>query len=130
MSTIQKYILVDDDPFNNIISNMEIVSALGAVDVKAFEIPEEALAFIQTEYSKGSMPTILFLDINMPTITGWEFMEEYEKFSSEIKKQISIYILSSSVDDRDKDKAGANKYIEGFLSKPLLSEVILSISDV
>lgn len=130
MNTVQKYILVDDDTFNNIISNMEIESALGEVDIKTFEIPEEGLAFIQNEYSKSLMPAILFLDINMPTLTGWEFMEQYEKLNEEIKNQISIYILSSSVDPRDKDKAEANKYIKGFISKPLQSEVILSIAVV
>ena len=130
MSTIRKYILVDDDPFNNIISSMEIESALGEVDIKTFEVPEEGLAFIQNEYIKNLLPTILFLDINMPTLTGWEFMEQYEKFSEEVKKQISIYILSSSVDPRDKDKAKANKYIKGFISKPLESETILSLAGV
>jgi response regulator RpfG family c-di-GMP phosphodiesterase len=130
MSTLRKYILVDDDPFNNIISNIEIESTLGEVDIKIFEIPEEGLAFIKNEYIKSLMPTILFLDINMPTLTGWEFMEQYEKFSEEIKNQIRIYILSSSVDPRDKDKAEAHKYIKGFISKPLEHETILSVAGV
>ena len=130
MSAIQKYILVDDDPFNNIISRIEIESILSEVDIKVFEIPEEALAFIQNEYIKSMMPTILFLDINMPTLTGWEFMEEYEKFSEGVKKQISIYILSSSVDPRDTDKAKTNKHIKGYISKPLQGEVVLSLIEV
>ena len=66
----------------------------------------------------------------MPSITGWEFLDQYEKFSEDVKKQISIYILSSSVDPRDKDKAEANKYIKGFISKPLDKAMILSIADV
>ena len=49
MSTIQKYILVDDDDINNIICNMHLKSALGEVEIKTFEVPEEALAFIQNE---------------------------------------------------------------------------------
>src|ERR1041385_1044555 len=98
MSTVRKYILVDDDPFNNIISSIEIESALGEVDITSFEIPEEGLAFIQHKFIKTLIPTILFLDINMPSLTGWEFMEQYEKFGEAVKKQINIYILSSSVD--------------------------------
>jgi CheY-like chemotaxis protein len=128
MNTIRKYILVDDDPFNNIISSIEIESALGEVNIRTFEIPEEGLAFIQHEYIRSLMPAILFLDINMPTLTGWEFMEQYENFSEAIKKQIGIYILSSSVDPRDREKANANKYIKGFISKPLGSETILSLA--
>src|SRR5450432_4118361 len=128
MNNIEKYIIVDDDAFNNIICRILIERTLGLVDVKTFEVPEEALAFIQDEYVSSTMPAILFLDINMPTITGWEFIEQFGKFSEEIKKQISIYILSSSVDPRDKDKAEGNKYIKSFLSKPLTRETILSIA--
>ena len=130
MSTIRKYILVDDDPFNNIISSEEIESTLGQVDIATFEMPEDGLAFIQHEYIKSLMPTILFLDINMPTLTGWEFMEQYNKFSDKVKNQISIYILSSSVDPLDKYKAESNENIKGFISKPLESETILSLAGI
>jgi CheY-like chemotaxis protein len=128
MSTIRNYILVDDDPFNNILNSIMIEEALGDVEIKTFEVPEDALAFIPNEYKTSEIPTVLFLDINMPSLTGWEFMEEFEKFVEKIKEQISIYILSSSVDPRDKDKAEANKCIKGFISKSLQSEVILSIA--
>ena len=128
MSTLRKYIIVDDDPTNNMICSIMLEMVLGEVDVKTFEFPEEGLAFIQNEYIKTLEPTVLFLDINMPTLTGWEFMEQYEKFSKEIKKQISVYILSSSVDGRDRDKAETHKHIKGFISKPLDKETILSIA--
>jgi CheY-like chemotaxis protein len=128
MNTVHKYILVDDDPFNNIISRLEIENAVGEADIKIFQVPEEALAFIQNEYIKSLTPAILFLDINMPTLSGWEFMEQYEKFPEEVKQQLSIYILSSSIDLRDENKAKANKYIKGFLSKPLHGDAILSIA--
>ena len=129
MSAIRNYIIVDDDPINNIICKMQLEIALGAVDIKTFESPEKGLEFIENEFVKSPVPTILFLDINMPSISGWEFLEQYEKFIEDVKTQIAIYILSSSVDPRDKDKASANKYIKGFLSKPLDKAMILSIAD-
>jgi two-component SAPR family response regulator len=129
MNYVRKYIIVDDDSINNIICSMTIKRTLGEVNTKTFSVPEEGLAFIQNEYIKNLQPTILFLDINMPTLTGWEFMEQFEKFSAEIKNQITIYILSSSVDQRDKDKANANTYIKGFISKPLTREMILSVAE-
>ncbi len=109
---------------------MILKNLFGEVDIKTFTVPEEGLVFIENEYMTNLEPAILFLDINMPTLTGWEFMDRYEKFSEEVKKQISIYILSSSVDQRDKDKAKANQYIKDFISKPLKRETILSISGV
>jgi len=128
MSTIRNYILVDDDPFNNIISTMEIEGALGEVNVTIFENPEEALTFIQEEYVKTLAPAILFLDINMPSLSGWQFLENYDTFSEEIKKELVIYILSSSIDPRDTEKAKANKYIMGYIPKPLESNMICSIA--
>ena len=129
MSSIAKYIIVDDDPFNNILCKIQIEMTLGKVDICTFQVPEDGLKFIQTEYRNSMMPTILFLDINMPTITGWEFMERYEKFTERIRNQITIYILSSSVDPRDKNKAKNNKLITGFISKPLVSEMILTLAN-
>jgi len=129
MSTTRNYIIVDDDPINNIICKMQLEIALGAINIKTFELPEEGLEFIEKEFVKSPVPTILFLDINMPSISGWEFLDQYEKFIEDVKTQIAIYILSSSVDPRDKDKATANKYIKGFLSKPLDKAIILSIAD-
>ncbi|MEO6327702.1 MAG: response regulator [Ginsengibacter sp.] len=130
MSTIRNYIIIDDDPTNNIICNIMLEMVLGKVGINTFEKPEQGLLFIKKNYSKKFMPAVLFLDINMPTLTGWEFMEEFEKLGKEVKEQIGIYILSSSVDSRDKDKARANKHIKGFISKPLDEQVILSVAGV
>jgi two-component SAPR family response regulator len=128
MNIIRKYIIVDDDQFSNTLCSMIIKRTLGEADTEIFDVPEEGLAFIEDKYSKCMEPAILFLDINMPSLTGWEFVEQYEKFSEEIKNKITIYILSSSVDARDEEKAASNKYVKGFISKPLESSTILSIA--
>ena len=124
-----KFILVDDDDLTNLIHDMTLKDALGEkVLVETFEKPEEALEFIQNTYAENSDHTILFLDINMPGINGWEFLERYEKFSPAVKSRINIYILSSSVDPRDVRRAEENKNVLGFLSKPLSAENISSIT--
>src|ERR1700761_1753382 len=124
-----KFILVDDDDFTNFVNDMILKNALGEkVVVDSFEKPEEALEFIQKTHTGNSDHTILFLDINMPRINGWGFLERYEKFNETVKKQINIYILSSSVDPRDERKAEENKNVLGFLSKPLSTEIIISIT--
>ncbi len=128
MSARLKYILVDDDRLCNEISTMILEDTFGEVDIKAFTRPEEALEFIVKEYAKDSGHTILFLDINMPRINGWQFLERYETFSEEIKRQINIYMLSSSIDRLDKSKAEANTNVKGFISKPLDIEILTSIS--
>ena len=125
MSTELKYILVDDDPFNNIICSIIIEDTLGEVEIKSFTKPEEGLIFIKDHINS---PTVLFLDINMPTLSGWEFLDQYEDFSEQVKTHVSIYILSSSLYERDKDRANMNKYVKGFVSKPLDFETVTSIA--
>jgi two-component SAPR family response regulator len=128
MKAVQRFIIVDDDLLNNTICRVAIKNALGEVNTKSFTEPEEGLAFIEREYNYTTEPTILFLDINMPTLTGWEFLEQYDKFSEKIKNQISVFIVSSSVDQHDRNKAKSNQYVRGFLSKPLSKETILSVA--
>src|ERR1700756_3900718 len=105
MNTDLKYVIVDDDPFNNMICSMVIEDALGEAEITAFTKPEEGLEFMKENVKA---PTVLFLDINMPTLTGWEFLEQYAHFSDEVKMNTNIYILSSSLDRRDKDRATTN----------------------
>jgi CheY-like chemotaxis protein len=129
MSTDIKFILVDDDDFTNILHDIVLKDTLGdEVDIETFTEAEKGLEFIQKNYGKSSGRTVLFLDINMPKISGWEFLARYEAFSEAIKAPVNIYIVSSSFDRRDRDKAEANKNVKGFISKPLTTEVILSIA--
>jgi len=129
MSTDVRFILVDDDDFNNILHDIVIKSILGeGVDIETFTEPEKGLEFIQEKYAESSDHTVLFLDIHMPKINGWEFLMRYEEFSDEVKIQISIYVLSTSLDHRDRNKAADNKNVKGFVSKPITTETILSIA--
>ena len=128
MNTIRKYIIVDDDQFSNILCGIEIENAVGEAEITTFTVPEKALAYIRDEFGKQLGLTILFLDINMPTLSGWEFMKQYDRLDETTRKQIRVYIVSSSVDDRDKTKAKANNSIMGLISKPLNQEAIISIA--
>lgn len=127
MSTIKQYVLVDDDPINNAISKMVIKSVVGDADIRAFLSPQEGLTFFRGGSDLGSNEAILLLDINMSPDTGWDFMEEFQTFSETLKEQLNIYILSSSVDSRDMEKAASYKDIKGFLSKPLRKDVVQSL---
>ena len=64
-------------------------------------------------------PHFIFLDINMPSMTGWEFLEHFDKLDDTIKSKFRIFILSSSVDQRDKEKAEGIQYISDYLKKHL-----------
>ena len=111
--------MVDDDPYSNLICNHIIRQVAGDVELLEFTNPKVGLEYIETAYNpEQEIPTVLLLDINMPVMTCWDFLERYDKTPAEIKKQINIYLLSSSIDNRDKERAAANKYVKDFFVKP------------
>ncbi|WP_192820390.1 response regulator [Rufibacter sp. LB8] len=129
MSTPSTYIIVDDDPTNNMICEFIIQRFNSKAQVTSFLEPEAALAYISHPDAVDTQQTIMFLDINMPSMTGWEFLELYQSFSEDLKKKFTIYILSSSLEILDKEKAANNPWVAGFLSKPLEFNCLQEIMD-
>jgi len=130
MSNLKRFIVIDDDPLNNNICRLTIRKVLGEVEVLTFTDPTAGFEHIGTEFrddAEGSS-AILFLDLNMPVMNGWEFMERYEELEPGIKDRIQVYILSSSVDERDIEKANANKNVVNYLAKPITREILSIIA--
>jgi response regulator RpfG family c-di-GMP phosphodiesterase len=122
----KKILIVDDDPQNNSLSMMVLRKALGEVDIKDFIIPENALKYIESEFLEKQCDeaVTLFLDINMPTLTGWEFLEIFDTFNDSIKKQFNIFMLSSTIDPADIQRALDNPLVKDFIEKPLSRSVL------
>ncbi len=125
-ATIKQFLIVDDDPQNNSLSRLAIRKIMGNVPVTDFEIPESGLEYIEKEFQliTPNEKTILLLDINMPTMTGWEFLEAFENFNDKIKGHFQIYLLSSSVDPSDIERARSNSLVADFIEKPLNKEAL------
>jgi CheY-like chemotaxis protein len=93
--------------------------------VKAFSNPEEGLAYLKATYTNQLAPfTVVFVDINMPAFSGWEFLEEFDQFPCSIKDRVRICMLSSSVDIRDKERAYNDKNVFDYIEKPLTIQAI------
>lgn len=129
MDTGTAYIIVDDDQLSNTICSLMLKRTLHEVGITTFTLPWDGLVFIQNNMNRSRTRAVLFLDINMPVLTGWDFLVHYENFSEEIRKQISIYLLSSSIHMRDRDRAKKHACIKGFVCKPLTTESILTIAE-
>ena len=123
-----RFVIVDDDPLNNALCQVIIKTTIAEADVKTFTLPEKVLDYIIAEYSRNGNEAILFLDLNMPSMSAWEFLEEFEKFEEKIRNRLKIYILSSSVDPRDIERASSNKNVFDYIVKPLTSEIINTIT--
>jgi CheY-like chemotaxis protein len=112
--------IIDDDSINNLFSKIVIKEAVGeGVDIRTFTHPRKAVEMIETEYAENPVKTILFLDINMPVFNGWEVLEQLENSDVNIKKYITIYMLSSSVDPIDMKRSQNSPLVKGLVEKPL-----------
>jgi len=110
--------IIDDEPINQFIVRTIIKTISTEIKTLSYENGEEAiLSLTQSLVSKDHLPDIILLDINMPVMGGWQFMDEFIKL--QFDKKISIYILTSSGAPEDKKKAKTYKNISGYLSRPL-----------
>jgi CheY-like chemotaxis protein len=123
MNQFDSIFLVDDDPINNLI-NKRLLGKTGVTNViKEFLDGEYALQVLST--IDPNQQVLIFLDINMPVMNGWDFLDRYMEIFPHRKD--TILILSSSIDFQDKQKAIEYKVVYGFLEKPLTLEKIESL---
>ncbi|MDT0685390.1 response regulator [Autumnicola psychrophila] len=69
--------------------------------------------------SEERLPEIIFLDLNMPVMDGWEFLNEFVKIKNNFNKKITLYVVSSSIDPRDLERAKSINMVTDYLIKPI-----------
>ncbi|MCC5921917.1 MAG: response regulator [Cyclobacteriaceae bacterium] len=109
-------ILVDDDPLNNKINSLIIHRVNPQIEVRSFYDPQKAIEVIMGEKLNSSK--LLFLDLNMPVLDGWGFLEQLQQNNI----PLNTVILTSSVDKRDQMRAEKYDLVKGFILKPLTKE--------
>jgi len=131
--SLRSILLVDDDHISNLFNKIFISKLELDIEVDIAVNGQVALDFINgTELTKmkSSMlsPCLLLLDINMPIMNGWEFLETYEStIKNSLKNEIFIVVLTTSEEEADRVKAAGNPSVREFVQKPLSERKIKAL---
>src|SRR6201996_6707306 len=125
-------LLVDDDEINNFISIKLIKKALLNTEIMACLNGRFAIDLLMDIQKKdpAKMPDYILLDINMPIMNGWEFLDEYKRLNIDPLGKCKIFIISSSVFSNDINKARSYPLVKDFISKPLNVDKIVELFKV
>ncbi|KAA1243652.1 response regulator [Aquimarina sp. RZ0] len=118
----QSICIIDDDTiYINLVSKIIEIKKLSE-NVLVFHNGREALDFFiysieNTE--NDAIPQVILLDLNMPVMDGWEFLQEFRKIRKQINSNIELYVVSSSIDNRDINRAKSIDVVSDYLTKPI-----------
>lgn len=120
LKKIQSTCIIDDDPIF-IYGTKRIMKEVDFCDnILVFNNGQDAIEGLKELMAKGEdLPEVLFLDLNMPIMNGWEFLEDFVKIPNPVGKKVIIYIISSSIDPRDLERIRNYKMVNNYILKPL-----------
>lgn len=121
------FILIDDDYIFLRLGKMYLEKGNCTSTVTLYNDAKIALETIGSQLEKLEETTVIFLDLNMPVVNGFDFLDEIQKKHNAFSDKLSIYIMSSSVNFNDIERVKNYKIVEKFLNKPINKEIVDSI---
>lgn len=129
MKAIKKNLMLIDDDQDYTFIAAKIINQTNAITVnKIFSNGLDALNFLKENASKtDTLPDIILLDLSMPVMDGWQFLEEFVHITPQIKKKITVYVCSNSISCSDIDKAMKISSVSDYIIKPVTKEKLIPI---
>jgi CheY-like chemotaxis protein len=132
---LKSVLLIDDDHTTNVFHTVVLRRSQIAEQILTMETPEIALDHLRNAtkfdqnagFGQMAMPELIFLDVNMPRMTGYEFLTEFEKISLSSSRKSIVYMLTAALGGPDQDKFLQFSSVKGVLEKPLTKESLAQI---
>lgn len=124
---LNKVFCIDDDPITLMLCKKAMQKVDFAHEIITLQSGEEAIAFFESNINSpdnSSIPELIFLDLNMPLMSGWEFLDIYLKQGYNSIFKTNIIVLSSTIDPKDIEKSKSYPMVVNFLSKPISKEIL------
>ena len=128
MTTLKTLTLVDDDDISVFLTT-KIIEQTNLVDlIKVFGNGLDAINFLkENKNNVDALPDIILLDLSMPIMNGWQFLEKYNKLNPTIGKKITIYICSSSISPDDITRAKTISEVSDYIIKPITKDKLIDL---
>ncbi|MBW4889069.1 response regulator [Mucilaginibacter sp. HMF5004] len=120
-----KALVIDDDPIFQYIAEKIFKKTNLFIETGCFLDARSALDFLdKNKENVELLPDIILLDLYMPSLSGWEFLNRYDEMCDTLKKKIPVYILTSSVDPKEIARSKSHPSVKAFTSKPMTFEFV------
>ena len=124
----KKVLLIDDNDIDNFINERMITTSNFSEKVIVKNSAEGALDFLRNAATDvDALPEVIFLDLNMPVMDGFGFLEEFEKLDETVRNHCHVVVLSSSISAEDINRASTNPYVTRYVNKPLSEKYLDAI---
>lgn len=128
---MNRYLLIDDDDIFNFLNKKVLEKSGHAPDITVRTSAKEGLDYLSgIMNSEKKWPQVILLDIRMPGMDGFEFLEVFKNLDEKFLKQVKVFMLTSSIDDRDKRKSEIFPFVYGYYSKPLSPSILHNMEEL
>jgi CheY-like chemotaxis protein len=127
-SKLKRVLLIDDDHITNYLHTIVLQDTGVVQQIQTAETVQDALTLLDAANQQlTATPDLIFLDLNMPGLNGWDFMDAYQKRKEQYSFNSVIVVLTTSVNPDDSRRANQNKTVAEFRHKPLTNEMVQDI---